>query len=348
MNNTASPNTICVLRLSAIGDVCNALAAVQQIQQGFPKAKITWVCGKAEARLLAIFDDIEVVVFDKSQGWRGLIALRKQLAGRRFDVLLHMQAALRASLCSLMISAKRRIGFDRARAKDGQWLFTSEAIQIASTPHVLDGFMQFVAQLGLTPQPPSWHVPLSEQAVTWAKQTLGEGKHLLICPAASKDYKNWTLDGYQQLAEYALEQGFRVSLIGSPSAKEKALSAKLSQRCQGQLNDLCGHTSLEQLWALIQRADLLLSPDTGPAHMAVAVGTPVLGVYAHHNPKRTGPYYSQEYVVSVWQQLIEAQHQRPADQLSWRSRVKDPKAMQAIEADQVIAMFQRIQREHQL
>jgi heptosyltransferase I len=203
--------------------------------------------------------------------------------------------------------------------------------------------------LGVAIQAPSWQVSLSPADQQTAKQLLGgSGKHIVICPAASKAYKNWTLQGYAGIAQYALEQGYQVSLIGSPASNEVALSEQVNQACQGKLNNLCGKTSLSQLWALIAQADLLISPDTGPAHMAVAVNTPVLGLYAHHNPQRTGPYHYRNYVVSVWQQLIEQEQGKPAEQLSWRSRVKDPKAMQHITLDAVIEMFELIKKEQLL
>ncbi|MGY5451312.1 glycosyltransferase family 9 protein [Agarivorans sp. MS3-6] len=349
MTSTQAIQKICILRLSAIGDVCNALAVAQQLQQALPEADITWVCGKAEAHLLALFTNINVVIYDKRDGLRGLLCLKRQLKAQQFDVLWHMQAALRASLVSYCINAKRRIGFDRSRAKDGQWLFTNEKISPANSPHVLDGFLQFLNQLNIAPQPVKWHVPLSEQDRDYAKTLLNtDTKQLLICPAASKAYKNWTIEGYVGIALYALNQGYQVSLIGSPANNEMALSEQINQACNGRLNNLCGKTSLPQLWALIDQADILISPDTGPAHMAVAVNTPVLGLYAHHNPQRTGPYQYRHYVVSVWQQEIEKEQGKPASQLSWRSRVKNPDAMQLITLDAVIDMFETIKQEQQL
>ncbi|WP_432455397.1 glycosyltransferase family 9 protein [Agarivorans sp. QJM3NY_29] len=345
MNSIQPAQKVCILRLSAIGDVCNALAVVQQLQQAWPQAQITWVCGKAEAQMLALFDNINIVIYDKKQGIKGLIQLRKQLRDTQFDVLLHMQAALRASLVSCCINAKRRIGFDRSRAKDGQWIFTNEKIAKAPSPHVLDGFLQFLNQLDIQAQPPRWHVPLSATLHNKAKHLLGEGRHLLICPAASKPYKNWTIEGYAAFAQFAQAKGYKVSLIGSPAPQEMTLAEQVNLASQGQLNNLCGQTSLLELWALVAEATLLVSPDTGPAHMAVAVNTPVLGLYAHHNPQRTGPYHYRNYVVSVWQQCIEQEQGKSVAQLNWRSRVKDPNAMQQITLESVIHMFEILEKE---
>ena len=112
--------SLCLLRLSAIGDVCHAVAMVQAIQKQYPDLSITWIIGKVEYQLLKHLPGIQFVIFDKSKGWRSYIQLRRDLQGQRFDVLLHMQVALRATIASLMIKARVRVGFDKARAKEGQ------------------------------------------------------------------------------------------------------------------------------------------------------------------------------------------------------------------------------------
>lgn len=106
--------------------------------------------------------------------------------------------------------------------------------------------------------------------------------------------------------------------------------------------DLVGQTNLKQLLALIGEASLVLAPDTGPTHMATLVGTPVIGLYAHHNPARTGPYLCRDYVVSVYQELIEQETGKPLAELGWRTRLKDPDAMGKIGIERVIATFDRL------
>ena len=115
----AAPRHVCILRLSAIGDTCHALAVVRTLQHAWPQAKFTWVIGRLEATLMGLAPDIEFIAFDK----RGGLAEYRRVAGllrrRRFDVLLHMQLAIRASLAAAQVPARRRIGFDRARAREG-------------------------------------------------------------------------------------------------------------------------------------------------------------------------------------------------------------------------------------
>ena len=160
--------SICILRLSAIGDVCHAVSVVQAIQQYYPQAKISWIIGKVEAMLLKDLPGVELIVFDKKLGLGAYTDLRNKLKGQQFDVLLHMQVALRANLASLVIDAKRKIGFDLSRAKELHALFMRERIAPQATPHVLDGFAGFARHLGvpLLTQPgeqPQWQMPISNR-----------------------------------------------------------------------------------------------------------------------------------------------------------------------------------------
>lgn len=338
-------NSLCLLRLSAIGDVCHAVAMVQAIQRQYPLLQITWVIGKLEYQLLKHLPGIEFVIFDKSQGWRSYFNLHKALKGRRFDVLLHMQVALRATLASLAISAKVRVGFDRARAKEGQWLVTNHRVEPLAQPHVLDGFMGFAKAIGVSDITPSWNIPVPQADTEFAQRQIADGeKVLVICAAASKAERNWLPERYAAVAQHAVNKGYRVILCGGPTALEKALADDIANACSAKLDNLVGKTSLTQLLALLKRASLVLAPDTGPAHMAVTQGTPVIGLYAHSNPGRTGPYLSQQYVVSAYQEAIASQQ---SGEVKWGTRAKGEHLMALISVEAVIEKFdQVIQQTH--
>ena len=333
-------NSLCLLRLSAIGDVCHAVAMVQAIQRQYPQLKITWVIGKLEYQLLKHLPGIEFVIFDKSQGWRSYFNLHKALKGRRFDVLLHMQVALRATLASLAISAKVRVGFDRARAKEGQWLVTNHRVEPLAEPHVLDGFMGFAKAIGVSDITPSWNIPVPQADTEFAQRQIADGeKVLVICAAASKAERNWLPERYAAVAQYAVNKGYRVILCGGPTALEKTLAEDIANACSAKLDNLVGKTSLTQLLALLKRASLVLAPDTGPAHMAVTQGTPVIGLYAHSNPGRTGPYLSQQYVVSAYQEAIASQQ---SGEVKWGTRAKGEHLMALISVEAVIEKFELV------
>src|SRR5262245_29611267 len=136
MTMNTPPKSICILRLSAIGDVCHMVSVVQRIQKAWPKTEITWVIGKLEASLLKDLPNVEFILFDKKAGLPSYYNLFKQMRNRYFDVLLHAQVAFRANLASALIPARVRLGFDRKRAKDLQWLFTNHKIPYTPKQHV--------------------------------------------------------------------------------------------------------------------------------------------------------------------------------------------------------------------
>ena len=349
----SEPQAICILRLSAIGDVCHAVAAVQAIQRHLPKAKLTWVVGKVEAMLLQDLPGVELVVFDKKLGLKAYGDLKRKLQGRQFDVLLHMQVALRANLASLMINAKRKIGFDWARAKELHALFMRERIAPQLRPHVLDGFAGFARHLGVPflTQPgaqPQWQMPLAQADLDFAQAQLaplraaGCQRFLLICPAASKAERNWLPARYAAVADYAATLGFQVLLCGGPTPMELQLRDDIVQQAQTQLIDLVGKTSLKQLLALLQQASVVLAPDTGPAHMAVTVGTPVIGLYGHSNQDRTGPYLYRHYVVDAYHDELVRQTGKTAAQQPFGVRVKGSHIMQNISVAAVNNMLDHV------
>lgn len=345
--------SICILRLSAIGDVCHAVAAVQAIQRHYPLAKITWIIGKVEAMLLKDLPGVELVVFDKKLGLKAYADLKQKLQGRQFDVLLHMQVALRANIASLVIDAKRKIGFDWSRAKELHALFMRERIAPQATPHVLDGFAGFARHLGVplltqTGDKPQWQMPLSQADVDFATAQLQPfrnkkvSRFLVICPAASKAERNWLPMRYAAIADYAANLGFVVLLCGGPTAMEFQLRDEILQQTQSNVVDLVGKTTLKQLLALLQQASVVIAPDTGPAHMAVTVGTPVIGLYAHSNPERTGPYLYRHYVVEVYHDELLRQTGKTAAQQKFGKRVKGSHLMAQIEVEQVKTMLDTV------
>lgn len=337
-----APNSICILRLSAIGDVCNASSVVQAIQRQWPSTKITWIMGKLEAQLLGDLENIEVIIFDKKKGIKGYLEIWSLLKGRKFDALLHMQTALRASIVSLGIKAKYKLGFDAQRSSDMQSFFINHRVPSPKSAHVLDGFSQFAKELGINDLSLNWNILISDKDEQWAAEKIADKATVVIVPAASKAYKNWIAKGYAQVIEHLIEKGFQVILAGSPAQIEIDLAAQVVKEAHAEVVNLVGESSLKQMLALLKQARLVIAPDTGPAHMAVAVNTPVIGLYAHHNPLRTGPYLYRDYVVSAYQQAIEIETGKPLSDLSWRARVKDKSAMARIKASQVINMVDKI------
>ena len=224
MTSAPTYTSICILRLSAIGDVCHAVSAVQAIQKAHPNAKITWVIGKVEAMLLADLPGVELVVFDKKQGKPALKQLKQTFKGQCFDVLLNMQVALRAGFVARCIPAKVKIGFDWARSKELHSLFINKRIKAQSQAHVLEGFKGFAQAIGVDDYVPVWNMPFTNKDQAKADELLGDdylsNKLFVISPAASKAQRNWLADRYAALADYAHTQGFKIVLTGGPTELE--------------------------------------------------------------------------------------------------------------------------------
>lgn len=328
---------ICLMRLSAIGDVCHAVAMVTRIQTHWPEAEITWVIGKVEYQLVKLMPNVRFVVFDKSQGKAAVEGLKRALKNEVFDALLMMQVALRANLASRVINAKQRVGFDWARSKELHWLFANKRIAPTQHAHVLDGFMDFADAIGVPPvNIPCWRIPVSKEDEHWGKEQASRlGKYIVISPAASKAERNWLPERYARIAEHIHEQNVTVVLCGGPGKLDRDIAAAIKQHARCEIEDFSGKTTLHQLLTLLQHAHLVIAPDTGPAHMASTVRTPVIGLYAHSNPRRTGPYNDLNNVVSVYDECIKEQTGKAWQSLPWGTRAKGDELMRKITVEMV-------------
>jgi len=343
-SNISNPHNICVLRFSAIGDVCHAVATIQSIQKRWPLAKISWIIGKVEYQLVKGLPGIEFIVFDKSAGLGAYRQLKASLRNREFDILLHMQVSLRASLASLFIRAKEKWGFDRSRAREGQWLFTNQKIPSQKSPHVAEGFLAFAQAIGVSEeQELSWNMPLDMSELAWFDKRFSKlNKYIVISAAASEKERNWLPERYAALADYAAYRGYEVILCGGQSRFERELAQKIIAHCCSKPIDIVGKTNLRQLLLVIKNARFLLAPDTGPVHMAVAVETPVIGLYMHSNYLRTGPYKYQRYVVSHYEEQLKHETGKNSRELSWGKRLKGSHLMKLITVDEVKSMFDKV------
>jgi len=336
---SVAPKNICLLRLSALGDICHTLPIVRTIQKAWPETRITWIIGKLEYQLVRDIPDIEFIVFPKKEGLAAYKKLKRQMRDRHFDALLHMQMSIRASLASLLIPTNIRLGFDRARAKDMQWLFTNHKIAAKQKQHVIDSFFCFSEALGIQEHHLEWNIPVPEEAQQYANQTLAtDQKVLIISPCSSMSYRNWSASGYAAVADYAAQiHNMQVVLSGGPSAIEKEYGEKIIDLCDSTPLNLIGHTSIKQLLAILRRADVIIAPDSGPAHFGTAVGTPVIGLYACTNPDRARPYLSTDLVVNKYSDAIVEKYGKTLEEVPWGARVRDEGTMERIGTDDVIA-----------
>jgi heptosyltransferase I len=344
----AAPRRVCILRLSAIGDTCHIVPVLRTLQDAWPTTRFTWIIAKTESRLMRLIEDVEFIIVDKRAGLGGWGALRRELSGRSFDVLLHMQVALRASLIALAVRAPVKLGFDRARARELQWLVTNARIARREREHVLDSFFGFTQALGIEARSLRWDVPLPQAAQDYARALIPDAQPtLIISPCSSHVQRNWRAERYAAVAEHAVRRhGMRVILSGGPSALEEMTGAAIVQAARVPLVNQIGRDTLPELLALLARAAVLLSPDSGPVHMATMVGTPVLGLYAATNPARSGPYLSQAWCVNAYAAAARRYRGREPEELPWTTKIEEPGVMDLIRVDEVVAMLDELLRSH--
>ncbi|HWZ62348.1 MAG TPA: glycosyltransferase family 9 protein [Steroidobacteraceae bacterium] len=332
------PRSVCILRLSAIGDVCHVVPAVRTLQQAWPATQLTWIVGRTEARLVSLIEGVEFITVDKRAGLNAARALRARLAGRRFDVLLHMQLALRASLAAALIHADVKLGFDRARARELQWLFTTERIAANSREHVLDSFFGFLAALGIHERLLRWDLPLPAAARAYAARLIPDAQPtLVISPCSSHPRRNWSAGRYAALAAHAATRHrMRVILAGGPTEAERRMGAEIvAAAAPVTLVNQIGQDTLPELLGLLGRATVLVSPDSGPVHMATAAGIPVIGLYAATNPARSGPYLSGHWCVDAYARAARLFRGCPPEELPWGHKIEEPGVMDLIGVDEV-------------
>ena len=328
-----------MIRLSAIGDTCHALAVIRRMQDTWPEASITWIIGKTEASLMADIPDIQFIIFDKFKGRKAYQDVKQQLGGQRFDIALCMHASMRANFLCRKIDAPIRLGFDRKRAKDLQWLFTNQRIAAADGEHALEAMMSFAETIGADPRPIRWDIPLDDDDREFAAGFKSPNMPLVvISPCSSqrsRNYRNWSVENYAACIAHLRAKRCRVIITGGPSDLEKRYAQALSSN--GAADDLVGKTTLKQLLALLDEADLVICPDSGPAHMATTVNTPVLGLYATSNPERTGPFASRQLTVNRYPDALKRFSNKRVSDARWGERVRHPDAMDLISVDEVFA-----------
>lgn len=334
------PQSVCLLRTSAIGDVTHVVPMIRTLQRAWPGTRLTWIVGKLERKIVGDIAGVEFITFDKSAGWRGFGDVRRQLAGHRFDALLHLQVALRANLLSTLVHAPLRIGYDAARSRDLHGLFVNRRIATRTGEHVLDAMASFLEPLGLKQTSVRWEIPIPEEAAAFAETHLpGEIPTLLVSPCSSHRLRNWLPERYAAVVDHASQRNWRVALCGGPSAYEREFGDAIVEKAKSKPIDLIGKDTLKQFLALARRATLVLSPDSGPMHMANAVGTPVLGLHAASNPNRSGPYSDRRWCVDRYDDAAKKFLGKPAESLAWGTKVEHEGVMELIQTDDAIERF---------
>ncbi len=314
---------ILLIKLSALGDVVQTIAVANKLRRRYPKARIDWLTTPAMAELLRHNPAIDNVIEFAREEWRrpwrlapyaGAARLVATLRAAQYDLVLDLQGQLRSAIFAFATGSAVHIGFDRPRAstwaasrkvpddfrkhswqgaREGSWLAYTHHIPLPTLDvHSVDHYLSVGAMLGCDEAAADFSFPIPQEASGRIDALLdyyeiAKSKLVVLGPGSNWETKQWRSDGFAEVARYFLQKGFAVTLVGSES--ERARCDEIAKHAPGAVN-LAGETTLTELAALIGRATICLAHDSGPTHLAVALGRPVVGIYGPSDPVWAAPY----------------------------------------------------------
>ncbi len=287
------PDNICIVMMSAVGDAVHVLPVINALKRANPKTRITWVLQPGPAGLVRGHRSVdEIIIFDRAKGWRAFADVRAALAKRSFDLVINLQVYFKAGIVTAFTHAPIKLGFDRSRARDFNWLFTNRKIPKQPVQHVQDQYFEFLYALGVSPEPVEWDFGPNAAERAWQREFSASTDRPIasIVIATSKAEKDWLPERWAEVADALYDKfGMQVVLVGGKSERELTAERIVMERARHKPRSELG-SGLRKLVAILDASSLVLSPDTGPLHMSVALDRPVISLLGYTNPKRTGPY----------------------------------------------------------
>lgn len=296
------PERILLIKPSAIGDVVHALPVLNLLRTRWPAAKISWLVTPTCAGLLEGHPQLdEVILFERKQfghAWRSPAAAKalwqfsRDLRDRHFDLVIDLQGLLRSGWLAWETRAATRIGFGNARELG--WIFYTHRVPIETTEqHAVDRYLAVAAALGCKSELVEFHFATTDEDRAAVDAMLPAGRRFaVLLPGTNWATKRWPVEHFAACVE-PLKSRFGLETVIAGGPGDSSLAAKIAG-----LN-LCGKTTLRQLVALLERAELVIANDSGPMHIAAALGKPLVTPFGPTNPVRTGPYRRMDTVLRV-------------------------------------------------
>jgi len=286
-------NRICIVMMSAVGDVVHALPVITALKRANPATHLTWVLQPGPATLVRGHPLVdEIVLFDRSAGLRGFLEVRRALRGREFDLVINLQVYFKAGIITSFTRAPVKLGFDRARARDFNWLFTTDKIPPHAMQHVQDQYFEFCDWLEVPHEPVEWGLGPWAGEREWQREFYAklDRPAVPIVVATSKADKDWMPERWAAVCDALhADFGMQAVLVGGRSPREEHAERVILDLTHHKPVSALG-SGLRKLVAIFDGAALVLSPDTGPLHISVALDRPVVSLIGYSNPKRVGPY----------------------------------------------------------
>jgi heptosyltransferase I len=334
-----APRVIVFVKLSAIGDVLHGVPAAVAAKRAFPQARIGWVVEGRAADVLAGHPAIDHL-FRLPRGWltkpAAVWTLRRQLRDFGADVAIDMQGLGKSAAAAFLSGARTRIGHAPPESREASWLALTRTVP-ATASHVVDRNLGLLAPLGVRPATvefdmPEW--PVSRQRMgQWLAGRRLPAAPVLLNPGAGWPSKLWAEERFAWLARRLAERNGLASIVVWGGDRERAAAERIVAASDGAAV-MAPATTLQDLGALSRLARLFVSGDTGPLHLAAAVGTPCVGLFGPVPAERNGPYGPGHACVEP----------PPALRPAWADRKTDTRAMAGIEGDAVLAACERLLR----
>jgi heptosyltransferase I len=291
--SSAKLDRVGIVMMSAVGDAVHVLPVLAALKRHAPESRITWVLQPGPASLVRGHPHVDdIVLFDRSKGWHAFTDVRREFARRPLDLVLNFQVYFKAGIVTSFTRAPVKLGFDRARARDLNWLFTTDRIPPHAPQHVQDQYLEFLTALGVPNEEVEWNLGPWPNERPWQREFFArlDRPAAAIVVATSKPQKDWLPERWAEVADVLYhDYGLEPVLVGGRSDRELGAERVIMERARHKPVSALG-SGLRNLVGILDGSALVLAPDTGPLHIGVALNRPVVSLMGYTNPKRTGPY----------------------------------------------------------
>ncbi|HUR91487.1 MAG TPA: glycosyltransferase family 9 protein [Gemmatimonadaceae bacterium] len=290
---SARLDRVCIVMMSAVGDAVHVLPVINAIKRHSPGSRITWVVQPGPNSLVRGHRSVdETIVFNRAAGLRAFRDIRSALDAREFDAVLNLQVYFKAGVVTAFTRSPLKLGFDRERARDMNTIFTTHTIPPHAPQHVQDQYFEFLTYLGVPHEPVEWDLGPWADEREWQRSFASKFSRPLaaVVVATSKPAKDWAPERWAEVCDALYEDyGLQPVLVGGQSERERRAERVILGSARHPHFSALG-SGLRNLVGILDASALVLAPDTGPLHMAVALDRPVISLMGYTNPKRSGPY----------------------------------------------------------
>lgn len=340
------PERILLIKLSALGDVIHTLPFLEALRAAYPQGHITWLVEEAAAPLLQDHPALDEVWVSRRQSWlhagknglsrsqavREFLALVRQLRKPAFDLVIDLQGLLKSAMWVALSRSPRKIGYNKTR--EFSYLALNERLPpFNPEAHAVRRYLDIAHYLGAPPAAPHFRLSFTDEIGDWQTPLWTElsGPLIVIHPGTRWPTKAWPEKKFAQLADRLIIE-FQARVVFTGSRSDRQLIARIKDNMRHQALDLSGRTNLKELARLLQKANLAITTDTGPMHLAAALQKPVVALFGPTAPWRTGPFGQGHQVIRL------GLHCSPC----YKRQCRQPECMTGIEVEPVLTAIKRI------